>query len=296
MFNVLTGPRSGVTLSPMKRLLLTGLLLAASSSRAEGDCDDKELALQMVTNGLRGTRRLADAAAVLIDIDQPAFRWNTDERKGELAKAGSLREFWKARVMTCYEFVHYAAYFAGHQPMNEVFDVPGGRQAEDAFEARSNAVTERLLRTMGDVPGVQAEARAQLKREGYASRPNVLWNLGDAAIGPRGWQTRWKEWDGETEIPRGMVVVGVAVAANNTAGYFHTGISMGRGMVVSLRGDVNLKREPIEEVFGSIGYRKVLYGEYPWDEQQRGTYAPPRPLRMCPQERDGDTIRAGPRR
>ncbi|GEM_PF-5650003 len=73
-------------------------------------------------------------------------------------------------------------------------------------------------------------------------------------------------WDRKSEIPRGKVVFGVGWTDNNAGGFFHVGISLGDGKVISLRGGdsgENLRIENTEEVF-SRGYREVYYGEYNW--------------------------------
>ena len=75
-------------------------------------------------------------------------------------------------------------------------------------------------------------------------------------------------WDRESDIPRGKVVVGVARAFNNTSGYYHVGISLGNGRIVSLSGDVNLHIKSVGDLFSRLGYSEVRIADYNWRTSQ----------------------------
>lgn len=73
-------------------------------------------------------------------------------------------------------------------------------------------------------------------------------------------------WDGSSEIPKGKIVIG-AVWNNDVQGgqdkygFFHVGISLGDGWVVSNRGS-GVQIERLDAVFGSNWYQNVYFGEY----------------------------------
>lgn len=82
------------------------------------------------------------------------------------------------------------------------------------------------------------------------------------------------EWDGESEIPRGKIVIGTArsgVGGQDSYGFYHVGISMGQGWVVSSHGS-GPQVEETDDVFGTfytnpITGRGVYYGDYkPYDK------------------------------
>lgn len=73
-------------------------------------------------------------------------------------------------------------------------------------------------------------------------------------------------WDGDSDIPAGQVVVGAVwnndlQGGQDDYGFFHVGISLGGGWVVSNRGS-GAQIERLEAVFGSNWYQNVYYGDY----------------------------------
>jgi len=75
-------------------------------------------------------------------------------------------------------------------------------------------------------------------------------------------------WDRKSEIPRGQVVFGVhRLPYNNKAGFYHVGISLGGGMVISLGSGEpgeQLRVEKAEDAFPAYAYSEVYYGDYNW--------------------------------
>jgi len=75
-------------------------------------------------------------------------------------------------------------------------------------------------------------------------------------------------WDRSSVIPAGKIVVGVARAFNNNAGYYHVGISLGNGKVISLSGDTNLHIENTADLFPRWAYSEVQLHDYNFFQQQ----------------------------
>jgi hypothetical protein len=70
-------------------------------------------------------------------------------------------------------------------------------------------------------------------------------------------------WDGKGEIPRGKVIVFIAWAWNNTAGYYHVGISVGNGKIAHDTSIGGVQISDIPDV-NSIGYSEIRIGDYNW--------------------------------
>jgi hypothetical protein len=87
----------------------------------------------------------------------------------------------------------------------------------------------------------------------------------------------YKVWDGHSIIPRNKIVVGVARFFNNPSGFYHVGVSLGDGRVISLSGGSNIHVELTRGQFGGWGYSQVLIGDYPWAQAQNDSAAPPPP-------------------
>jgi len=87
----------------------------------------------------------------------------------------------------------------------------------------------------------------------------------------------FKVWDRKSVIPRNKIVVGVARAFNNPSGFYHVGVSLGDGRVISLSGGSNIHIEQTGDLFGRVYYSEVLIGDYPWAQAQNDPGAPPPP-------------------
>jgi len=110
-----------------------------------------------------------------------------------------------------------------------------------------------------------------------------------------------KEWDFESPIPRGSVIVGCVAGflggqgADNT---YHFAISLGDGMVANNR-DQGAKKESLEDVFGGVSlYRlpggKVYYGDYACyaDKSVTPAVAPGVPAGKVPNPRSAKEMRS----
>jgi hypothetical protein len=75
-------------------------------------------------------------------------------------------------------------------------------------------------------------------------------------------------------IPRNKIVVGVAHAFNNSSGYYHVGISVGDGTIVSLGSGQNVHVQRGVLQFPLESYRDVRVADYPWMPAQGGSNAP----------------------
>jgi len=85
---------------------------------------------------------------------------------------------------------------------------------------------------------------------------------------------RYTLWDRKSVIPRGKVVIGVArTKRNNVAGYFHIGVSVGNGWVVSLWGG-GLQKQATRDLFSESTYSEVRIADYPWAKSQFDDAAP----------------------
>ena len=71
----------------------------------------------------------------------------------------------------------------------------------------------------------------------------------------------YEVWDEDSEIPRGKVVVFVARAFNNDAGYYHVGISLGGGKIAHNSSSGNVQISDVSDV-NSIGYSEVRVSDY----------------------------------
>jgi hypothetical protein len=110
-------------------------------------------------------------------------------------------------------------------------------------------------------------------RQGVASSGNPLVSGAAATVyGKR----KYKVWDGRSIIPRNKIVVGVARAFNNPSGFYHVGVSLGDGRVISLSGGSNIHIELTGGLFGWT-YSQVLIGDYPWAQAQNDNAAPAPP-------------------
>lgn len=195
------------------------------------------------------TKNLATAATLIRNATQnnSQFVWTTGERRGDLPRVGTVAQLLKARNMACYEFVHYAAYFAGHQPFHMVFDdIPDAVYDEDP-----------LIST------------PDLLSRGFEQRPGVMMSIVDRNIIKESDRT---VWDRSAPIPRGMVVYGVSRIGsyNNKGGYYHVGISIGGNNIISLHGNDgsgDLDIQSAGDLFGRLGYSEVIYGPYNYSAQ-----------------------------
>lgn len=84
-----------------------------------------------------------------------------------------------------------------------------------------------------------------------------------------------RRWDGESEIPRGMIVVGNVseyMGGQDDYGFFHVGISLGGGLVANNRGS-GVQIEETGEVFNSF-YTNPAWGEGIWYGEYAGYRTP----------------------
>jgi hypothetical protein len=88
---------------------------------------------------------------------------------------------------------------------------------------------------------------------------------------------RWKKWNWFSSIPRNKVVVGVARLGNNTNGYFHVGISLGDGRIISLGQGSDIHIQSAAVVFPQGLYQEVRVADYSWMGAQSDPGAPPTP-------------------
>ncbi len=80
---------------------------------------------------------------------------------------------------------------------------------------------------------------------------------------------KMQEWDGESEIPRGKIIVGTVsgcMGGQDQYGFFHVAVSLGNGLVANNRGS-GVQIERAEDVFGSFYTnpawgRGIFFGDY----------------------------------
>lgn len=104
---------------------------------------------------------------------------------------------------------------------------------------------------------------------------------------------KYDVWDGESEIPRGKIVVFRAYMFNNNSGYYHVGISLGGGKIAHNSSSGNMQISDISEV-NSIGYSEVRIGDYDWRAAGDRNPGDP-PPETVPEERVETYIRHTPR-
>lgn len=88
---------------------------------------------------------------------------------------------------------------------------------------------------------------------------------------------KYTVWDRKTIIPKGKVVEGVARAFNNQSGFYHVGISLGDGRIISLSGGTGIHIENVSSLFSSFLYSEVRVADYNWAVAQGDHSAPPLP-------------------
>jgi len=130
----------------------------------------------------------------------------------------------------------------------------GARTQNDLFSARQMACFE-FVQWIGHLCGPQRIVES-------SGAPFA----GSSAAGVKSLQNT--SWDRSSVIPAGKIVLGVARAFNNNAGYYHVGISLGNGTVISLGGDSNLHIEKTADLFPRWAYSDVQVHDYNFFQQQ----------------------------
>lgn len=172
-----------------------------------------------IAASFKGTYDLAGAAVAVWKADL-GIQWSNSG--DQFTAAHSVDELLKVRQMCCYEFVHFAAYLAGKQPVASSGNPMVIGSAANVFTSRS-----------------------------------------------------YITWDRKTAIPKGKVVEGVARAFNNPSGFYHVGISLGDGRIISLSGGTGVHIEQTAELFSSLYYKEVRIADYNWAVAQADRGAPP---------------------
>lgn len=241
LFAALTSPAAAADIEPLDYQRARGQDAAYAAAVLPGPMDSQQTRRVFeLFEKSQGSFDLVRTARLLFNAAGQSFVWTTGS-DGELTKVSTPLSLFKARRMACYEFVRYVAYMAGNQEVGLQFDDVPDEVFEDNME-----VTPDELAAMG-----------------YSARPSVMISAAEFDL-IKGTPREWSRWDDATLPTPGSIVEGVAVYGNNNAGFFHVGIALEDGLIMSLRGEKNLVIEPIREVFG--GYPTVRWGPYDWEK------------------------------
>ncbi len=109
------------------------------------------------------------------------------------------------------------------------------------------------------VAGNQATATSGVPRLGPSA---------GAAFMPRSYNV----WDGASDIPRNQMVVFVARAYNNSAGYYHIGISLGGGKMIHFPASGGAQTVDITQYNNWLLFSEVRVSDYNWMSAQGDPY------------------------
>ena len=207
----------------------------------------------------KGTYNLAGAAEALWQAKVP-FRWSNNATNFSNLK--TLQDLLQIRAMSCFEFVHYAAYLAGRQRTAVRRDVDG-------------PYTDVTPAGPAGAPMIGASGATVYRTNDYFDQSFQIARENTSYVGP-------------IDIPRGKVIVFVAMLFNNPDGYYHVGISVGNGRCISLSSGTNLDVAHLREMTSGAGmfYTEVRISDYNWRGAQQDGSAPaptpnhPHPLRF----------------
>ncbi|MCK5057878.1 MAG: hypothetical protein KAT34_14565 [Candidatus Aminicenantes bacterium] len=193
--------------------------------------------VRTIVKKAKGERDLLSTVEQIYQSFGNTFVYQEEE---EMAKVGTLDELYEAREMNCYEFVRYIAYIAGDQKLNANFD---DLDVDDEFwEKNINASTEELI------------------AKGFKPTYRIVMSISehDLIKNP-------KVWNRKTLIPAGYLSIGIGWAKNNAAGFYHIGISDGKGNIYSMVSTYDgISKMNAQDLFDKQTYSKVMYGPYDW--------------------------------
>jgi len=148
-----------------------------------------------------------------------------------------------ARQMACYEFVDFCAWVASDRPTKTPMRPLGPGETPPP----------------GGPPPTGLDNNGQTVAFVPAGPPEVKWGAKVHVQGnPKPGDPRNSD---PGPPPKGDVVTGVALAFNNTSGFYHVGISTGGGRVVGLGSD-GLIDAPVDDMFPSLWYTNVFSSSY----------------------------------
>jgi hypothetical protein len=155
---------------------------------------DKLGRLEDIIRQFRGTGDIAGAAEALYEFnewhtkqfDEPWFEWTNDTTDDTLSMAVAVDDFFMARKMSCFEFVHFCAYLASDQPARPKVDEAGNQVGQ----IWAWGLHERVFRADLAVPGGTEVPRGQavtgvakwltgVNKAGYT---HIVVSLGDGQV------------------------------------------------------------------------------------------------------------------